>query len=53
MTNFLEENNIISALQHAFRKGFSTVSAVADLTDLLFSAINEEEVSVAVFVAGF
>ena len=47
---FLERNHILSDKQNGFRKGFSTVSAVADLTDDLFSAINVGEVSLSVFI---
>ena len=50
MTAFLEENNILSEKQSGFRKGFSTASAVADLTDNLFQAINNDEVTKAVFL---
>ena len=50
LSKFLEDKNIISEKQSGFRKGFSTASAVADLTDDLFSAINTSEVSMAVFV---
>ena len=50
MSLFLEENQVLSMKQNGFRKGFSTSSAVADLTDDLFNAINNREVSLAVFV---
>ena len=50
ISQFLESNNILSDKQSGFRKGFSTASAVADFTDDLFSAINETEVTQAVFV---
>ena len=50
MTAFLEENSILSERQSGFRKGFSTASAVADLTDNLFQAINNDEVTKAVFL---
>ena len=47
---FLEANGILTDKQNGFRKGFSTSSAVADLTDDFFSAINDSELSLAVFV---
>ena len=50
MSNFMENNEILTELQHGFRKGLSTVSAVAELTDVFLSAINEGDASVAVFV---
>ena len=50
LSTFLETKDILSEKQSGFRKGFSTVSAVADLTDDLFCAINNNELSLAVFV---
>ena len=49
ITFFLENNDILTDRQGGFRKGFSTTSSVADLTDSLFTAINESELSLAVF----
>ena len=50
MSSFLEVNGLLSDRQNGFRKGFSTASAVADLTDDFFSATNEGEITLAVFV---
>ena len=50
ITYFLESNNILNDKQNGFRKGFSTVSAVADLTDDIFRAINNDKLTLAVFV---
>ena len=47
---FLEDNKILTDKQNGFRKGCSTTTAVADLTDDLFTAINDSEMSIAVFV---
>ena len=47
---FLEGNKLISANQSGFRKGFSTMSSVADLTDRLFSNSNKGLTSLAAFV---
>ena len=47
---FLDDNHVLSERQSGFRKGYSTVSAVAELTDNLFSAINKGEFSLSVFV---
>ena len=47
---FLNQNNVITSKQSGFRKDFSTVSAVADLTDNVFTAINNSEVTLAAFV---
>ena len=50
MSLFLESNKLLTDKQNGFHKGFSTTSAVADLTDDLFTAINDNEISIAVFV---
>ena len=50
IVSFLENNDILSDKQNGFRKGLCTVSAVADLTDHLFSAINKSETSLSIFV---
>ena len=47
---FLEDNHILSDQQNGFRKGLSTVTVVADLTDDLFSAINNSEIALSVFI---
>ena len=41
ITYFLERFKIISDRQSGFRKGFSTASSIADLTNLLFNNINK------------
>ena len=50
MSTFFEANNVLSAQQGGFRKGFSTVSTIADLTDDVFNAINGGDVTLAAFV---
>ena len=47
---FLETNNFLCAHQGGFRKGFSTVSTIADLTDDMFNAVNDGDVSLAAFI---
>ena len=47
---FLENNDVITNKQGGFRKGFSTASSIADLTDDLYSNINEGLTSLATFV---
>ena len=46
----MEENDILMEKQSGFRKGHSTVSAVADLTDTFFKAINRREITLAAFI---
>ena len=50
LSSFLEEQGVLSDRQNGFRKGFSTASAVSDLTDDIFSATNESETTLAFFV---
>ena len=50
LSNFLEETNFFSPNQGGFRKGYSTVSTIADLTDDLFNGINRGYTSLAAFL---
>ena len=50
LVEFLNNHNVISPKQGGFRKGFSTSRSIADLTDDLFSSINDGLTSLAVFV---
>ena len=50
VTAFWETNNFLSEDQGGFRKGYSTVSTIADLTDDLFHQVNESNTTVATFV---
>ena len=47
---FLRENNFLSSHQGFFRKGHSTVSTIADLTDDLFAEINRGKTTLAAFI---
>ena len=50
LTTFLENHKTISNKQGGFRKGFSTTSSIAELTDILFSNVNRGLTSIAAFV---
>ena len=50
ISSFWEDNNILSANQGGFRKGYSTVATIADLTDRLFHHINLGDTTLAAFV---
>ena len=50
ITEFFDANQFLIKEQGGFRKGFSTVSTIADLTDDLFSNINKGETSLAAFI---
>ena len=41
LTAFLDEIKFLTNCQGGFRKGFSTVSTIADLTDNLFRQVNQ------------
>ena len=47
ITKFWDENKFLTKNQGGFRKGFSTVSTMADLTDDLFTNINLENMTLA------
>ena len=50
ITSFWDTNNFLTEHQGGFRKGYSTVSTIADLTDDLFQNINEGNTTLAAFV---
>ena len=50
ITDFWENNNYLSGNQGGFRKGFSTVSTISDLTDDFFEQINRGNTTLAAFV---
>ena len=47
---FLTGNNLICDQQGGFRPGQSTIKKIADLTDDIYNAMNNKEVTVAVFI---
>ena len=47
---FLEEGNFPTDHQGGFRKGFSTTSTIADLTDDLFTDLNRGETMLSAFI---
>ena len=47
---FLEDQTFLSQHQGGFRKGFSTTSTIADLTDDLFTGINEGKTTLGAFI---
>ena len=50
LSKFLEARNVILNVQGGFRKGFSTTSSIADLTDKLLGNVNKGLTSLAAFV---
>ena len=50
ITSFLNGQNFLSQDQGGFRKGFSTLATVADLTDDLFNQINQGMTTLAAFI---
>ena len=50
VTSFLETNDFLCHSQGGFRKGFSTVSTIADITDDIFLATNTGNVTLATFI---
>ena len=50
LSKFLNDQHVLTNKQGGFRKGFSTASTIADLTDDLFNSINQGQTSLAVFI---
>ena len=50
ISSFLEEHNVLSEHQGGFRKGFSTTSTISDLTDDLFTGVNQGLTTLAAFI---
>ena len=50
ITQFLEDRDFFSSSQVFFRKGYSTVTTIADLTDDLFEAVNRGNLTLAAFI---
>ena len=50
LSKFLNDQHVLTYKQGGFRKGFSTASTIADLTDDLFNSINQGQTSLAVFI---
>ena len=49
-SSFLDETSFLTDHQGGFRKGFSTTSTIADLTDEFFTSINRGDTTLAAFV---
>ena len=50
ITKFWDDNQFLSRDQGGFRKGFSTVATIADLTDDFFNQINQGNTTLAAFI---
>ena len=50
LSTFLEDQYVLTNKQGGFRKGFSTASTIADLTDDLLASINHSQTSLVVFI---
>ena len=50
VSSFWDNNEFLTKDQGGFRKGFSTLSTIADLTDNIFSEINNGNTTVAAFI---
>ena len=45
LMKFLEENNLINENSHAYRKGYSTTMALLEISEDLYKAVDEKEIS--------
>ena len=50
LTNFIENNNLLSDNQSGFRKNYSTTKSIVDLTDIIFENMNNSNVTAATFI---
>ena len=50
ITKFWEDNGFLSSEQGGFRRGHSTLSTIADLSDDFFNQVNSGNTTMAVFV---
>ena len=50
ITNYLENNNLLSNNQTGLRKKYSTTKSIADFNDIVFENMNIEYVTAAVFI---
>lgn len=50
ITSFLENNNILSDIQHGFRPNRSTDTALSQFTDDINKMLNEQKVIIALFI---
>ena len=50
LTNFIENNDLLSNNQSGFRKNYSTTKSIIDLNDIIFENMNNSNVTAAVFI---
>ena len=50
LLHFLEINNLLDHNQGGFRPNRSTINTVAKMTDMIFNAMNNKEITVAAFI---
>ena len=50
LTNYIENNNLLSENQSGFRKNYSTTKSIVDFNDIIFDNMNEGQVTAAVFI---
>ena len=50
ITNYLENNKLLSNNQNGFRKNYSTIKSIADFNDVIFENMNNGYVTAAVFI---
>ena len=53
LLDYLEKNSIISPCQFGFLPGKSTKMAIQNLTEYLYQQLNQEKISINIFIDGF
>ena len=50
ISNFLENHTLLDPNQGVFRKNNSTINSIANFTDNIYDAINEKQLTIAIFI---
>ena len=50
LSNYLENNNLLSNNQGRFRKNYSTIKSIVDLNDIIFDDMNNGLITASVFI---
>ena len=50
LTNFIENNKLLSDNQNGFRKNYSTTKSIVELNDIIFENMNNGKVTAAAFI---
>ena len=49
-SSFLKNHSLLDSNQGGFRKNNSTINSIANFTDNIYEAINDKQLSIAIFI---